>query len=58
MDKPLTPQRAKQLQKQIKADQSRPLAPAEKPLKIENPHGFEDTLEIIARQKKSKTLDY
>ena len=52
MDKPLTPQHTKQLQEQIKADQSRPLASAEKPLKIINPKGFEDTLITIERHKK------
>jgi len=52
MDKPLTPQRAKQLQKQIKVDRSRPPVPAEKPLKINNPNGFEDTLNIVEPHKK------
>lgn len=37
----------KRLKKQIKADEAKKTAPAEKPLKITNPKGFHDTIKKI-----------
>lgn len=37
----------------IKRDDRKPLQPAEKPLKLTNPKGFENTLGIIERHDKA-----
>lgn len=41
----------KELRKRIKSDEKKQLQPAEKPLKLTNPKGFEDTLSIIERHE-------
>lgn len=42
----------KKVERRIKADEKRRLMPAEKPLKIDNPNGFDDTIGKIAKAGK------
>lgn len=50
----MTPEQAKLLQKQIEQDQAQPVKPAEKRQRIDNPQGFNSTIQILSQQQHTE----